>query len=409
MQLPFGGYSGISYGTSLTPLGGHCTSEENNSGGGMFAVGSRCGRVALFDAASMQQQELVTLVPVSTVSPLPTTTTAATALFKKSTAGPAPNSPGKSYAYTSAAGSAVMSLRPAVGGTLLMAAQESGEVSVIHVGGCSKTGKASQLASIFTPSLVTKLPTPLYQQYGAENSRLSADRMQNPHQHCTVLASCVGEDRLLGVIRRHSNILELYFREVSGPLHNFMNVSLKTPSDLDVNTEGTGSAYFPTAQPVLHEASANISVSACHVIVSDRTYVISLVGRMTPHPQESFSDTQAAASPVYLFSGSVTLPDVPAATARAVLAYTRAVERNSATPAIDVTPYLTTLRQRVLLDEQPAASSSAAATVVSEGVGKRAAMEVCNSHSFSGRHCAIATADMIYVLDLLKVTHALKL
>lgn len=319
------------------------------------------------------------------------------------TTGPAPSSPNRSYAFTSAAGAAVVSIRSAAGGSLLLAAQQSGEVSVIQVGGSSKAGKGSQLASIFTPSVVSKLPTPLYQELGSEHSRLSAERMRNPHQHCTVLASCVGEDRLLGVIRMHSNILELYFKDGSGPLHNFMNVSLKTPADLEVNTEGTGSAYFPAGQPTLHDAGANISVSACHVIVSERTYVISLVGRLTPHGNENFSDQQAAASPVYLFSGSVTLPDVPAATARAVLAYRRAADRNSTAPAIDVTPYLTTLRQRVLLDDQPTASSSAAAAVASEGASKRAALEVCNSYSFSGRHCAIVTAEVIHVLDLLKV------
>lgn len=251
---------------------------------------------------------------------------------------------------------------------------------------------------------------PLYQELGqchSENSRLSLDRMVNPYQHCTVLASCVGEDRLCGVIRRHSNILELYFKEGNGPLHNFLNVSLKTPQDLEVNTEGTGSAYFPTTHPTLHDAGANIAVSACHVIVSDRTYIISLLGRMTPTSAggEFISDREAATSPVYLFSGSVTLPDVPAATARAVLAFKRASERNSSTAAtMDVTPYLTTLRQRILLDEQPTSSSSTAAAVASEGAaGKRAAMEVCNSYSFSGRHCAMVTAEVIYVLDLLKV------
>ena len=90
-QLPFGGYSGISYGTCLTPLLGASADVDatisSNSGGGMFAVGSRCGRVALFDAASMQQQELVTIVALPAGSPVPTSSTAAAVLFKKSTAG----------------------------------------------------------------------------------------------------------------------------------------------------------------------------------------------------------------------------------------------------------------------------------------------------------------------------------
>ncbi|KAJ1437761.1 hypothetical protein B484DRAFT_416415, partial [Ochromonadaceae sp. CCMP2298] len=45
IKLPFGGFSGISHGTSLCPL----TPS-------LFAVGSKCGRVVLVDCASMQQQ-----------------------------------------------------------------------------------------------------------------------------------------------------------------------------------------------------------------------------------------------------------------------------------------------------------------------------------------------------------------
>jgi len=52
----------VSYGTSLLPLQHHLGRAHE---GKLFAVGSRCGRVVLFDADSLQQQELITLSPAA--------------------------------------------------------------------------------------------------------------------------------------------------------------------------------------------------------------------------------------------------------------------------------------------------------------------------------------------------------
>ena len=498
-QLPFGGYSGISHCTCMSLLpnnnGNSINSKNSNSSSqkqqqhGVFALGSRCGRVALFDTATMQQQELITLSPTAASVGNTAATAAAAAAWKRSsvaassTAGAAgaPGSPGR-YTYTSAAGSAVCSLRSAARGSLLLAAQESGEISVIAVGGSSSISTSSggnvgatsnygssQLASIFSPSVVSRLPVPLYQAGGAAQVQISADRMHNPHQHSAVLVSCVGEarDRLLGVVRRHSNVLELYFKHdgASGApshssssssllLHNYLNVSLKTPPDLESNHEGENSAYFGTeahssqaannaSSISTSETGCNIAITACHVIVSDRTYIISIIGRMVPPAlntgssgssgsggeYQSYSAEQLAAAPVYLFSGSVTLPDEPAVTAQAVLTYTRgasnaplyhdgigstaavtgsdgaAVAATSA--AIDVTPYLVMLRQRILVDDQPTlsatTSTSSSASTSHAAAAVESALRVQNSVSFCGRHCAVVTVDAVNVIDLLKV------
>ena len=130
---------------------------------------------------------------------------------------------------------------------------------------------------------------------------------------------------------------------------------------------------------------------------------------MVPGPGQVLSAEQAAASPVYLFSGSVTLPDVPSVTASTVRAILLSAERNSTAPSLDVTPYLATLRQRVLLDELPALScslTSAALAQSNEGGAKARGKhwEVQNCFSFSGRHCAFVTAEIVQVIDLLKVS-----
>ena len=319
------------------------------------------------------------------------------------------------------------SLRSAARGRLLLVAQESGAVSVIEVGCANRAGKDGMvLASIFAPSVVNTLPTALYQDHSAlQHLQVSQERLQNPFQHSTVLATVAGEARLSGVIRKHSNVLELYFQDDHVPvghtghapvqLHNFLNVSLKTPQDLDLHDEKESSAYFATSQSKHAEsAGADIAITACHVIVTERTYVISIVGRQVPshNNQHNVSAEQAAAAPVYLYSGSVTLPDVPSVTASTVRSIVRTAAHNRTTPALDVTPYLATLRQRVLLDQLPALTSSIASTALvqsgeSTSRAKGQHWEVQNSVSFCGRHCAVVTAEVVYVVDLLKVSNNL--
>lgn len=328
----------------------------------------------------------------------------------------------KSYAYSAGAGAAVHALRSVANGSLLLVAQESGDVSVIEVGSSSRAGRPSQaLASIFTPSIVTALPAALYQEVSAEQRlQVSRERLYNSFQHNTVLATCVGEDRLSGVIRKNSNVLELFFQDEHVPightghapvlLHNFLNVSLKTPEDLAQHDETESSAYFASSQTAhaVDSAGANIAITACHIIVTERTYVISIIGRMVHSHSKTESAEQVAASPVYLFSGSVTLPDAPAVTAATVRSIVLSAERNNTTPALDVTPYLATLRQRILLDELPALSCSVHTAVLGqseEGNARAKAKhwEVQNSFSFCGRHCAVVTAEVVHIVDLLKV------
>lgn len=339
------------------------------------------------------------------------------------TGGPREKAP-KSYAYSAGAGAAVHSMRSAANGSLLLVAQDSGEVSVIEVGSSSRAGRPSQaLASVFSPSVVSPLPPALYQDAADTHLLVSRERLHNPYQHSTVLATCAGEERLSGVIRKHSNVLELYFQDLHVPaghsghapvlLHNFLNVSLKTPQDLEQHDETQSSAYFASSQAArahtaVDASGADIAISACHVIVTERTYVISIVGRAVPGPGQVFSAEQAAAAPVYLFSGSVTLPDAPAVTASTVRSIVVSAERNSTPPSLDVTPYLATLRQRVLLDELPALSCSVTgAALVQSGEGGAKARgkhwEVQNSLSFCGRHCAFVAAEAVHVIDLLKV------
>ncbi len=328
----------------------------------------------------------------------------------------------KTHTYSAGAGAAVTSLRSAARGHLLLAAQESGAVSVIEVGCANRAGKDGLvLAGIFAPSVVTALPTALYQDHSAlQHLQVSQERLLNPFQHTTVLATVAGEARLSGVIRKHSNVLELYFQDDHVPvghtghtpvqLHNFLNVSLKTPQDLDLHDEKESSAYFAASQSKHAEsAGADIAITACHIIMTERTYVISIVGRQVPsHSQHNVSAEQAAATPEYLYSGSVTLPDVPSVTASTVRSIVRTAAHNRTTPALDVTPYLATLRQRVLLDELPALTCSVATAALSQsGEGSVRAKgqhwEVQNSVSFCGRHCAVVTAEVVYVVDLLKV------
>jgi hypothetical protein len=277
-------------------------------------------------------------------------------------------------------------------------------------------GAASQLAAVFSPSVVQRLPPPVYQMPTPQNAvgmdidavvveHQATQRQRNAHQYWPVLATCAGDGRVSGVIRQYANTLELSYLHPDGHLVNFLNVSLKTPNDLENHTEGVKSAYFPASQPAQYETASNIVVTAVHVIVTDRTYLISVVGKMAPAMKDyGLSATEeAAAAPVYLFSGSVTLPDTPYGTMQAVLRH-----QQSGT-ALDATPYLATLKQRVLLDGSPLASTSAAA-VQNDNTRQRgataalvSALKVHNSVTFAGRHCAVVTAEAIYVVDLFKV------
>jgi hypothetical protein len=78
--------------------------------------------------------------------------------------------------------------------------------------------------------------------------------------------------------------------------------------------------------------------------------------------------------------------------------------------ALDATPYLATLKQRLLLDAAPLASTTAPATQTDSTKQRGAtttlasALKVHNSVTFAGRHCAVVTAEAIYVVDLFKVS-----
>jgi hypothetical protein len=295
---------------------------------------------------------------------------------------------------------------------------ETGEVCAVTLGASTvqgSVGAASQLAAVFSPSVVQRLPPPLYQLHALQHAvgtdidavvveHQATQRLRNVHQHWPVLATCAGDERVSGVIRQYANTLELSYLHPDGHLVNFLNVSLKTPNDLESHTEGVKSAYFPASQPAQYETASNIVVTAVHVIVTDRTYLISVVGKMAPAIEDyGLSATEeAAAAPVYLFSGSVTLPDTPYGTVQAVLRH-----QQSGT-ALDATPYLATLKQRVLLDASPLASTSAALMQTDNTRQRGAAalanaLKVHNSVSFAGRHCAVVTAEAIYVVDLFKV------
>ena len=136
---------------------------------------------------------------------------------------------------------------------------------------------------------------------------------------------------------------------------------------------------------------------SCHVTVSGRTYVITIIGRMTPVASMSFDE--AVSSVVYLFSGSVTLPDTPAGTVQAVLNCLHSGV------ALDATPFLATLKQRVLLDDAPEVTCAAAIAHNSGNSpqARTAVLTVRNSISFCDHYCAVVTAEHIYVLDLYKV------
>jgi hypothetical protein len=296
---------------------------------------------------------------------------------------------------------------------------ETGDVYAVTLGASTaqaSVGAAGPLAAVFSPSVVQRLPTPQYQlptqQHGVGTDidavvveHQATQRLRNAHQHWPVLATCAGDDRVSGLIRQYANTLELSYLHPDGHLVNFLNVSLKTPKDLESHSEGVKSAYFPASQPAQYETASNIVVTAVHVIVTDRTYLISVVGKMAPAIEDyGLSATEeAAAAPVYLFSGSVTLPDTPYSTMQAVLRH-----QQSGT-ALDATPYLATLKQRVLLDALPLASTSAAAMQTDStrqrgaATTSASALKVHNSVSFVGRHCAVVTAEAIYVVDLFKV------
>lgn len=73
-QLPFGGLHGIAQATCILPV----PPPRGATEGGLLAVGSRCGRVALLDAATMQVQELVAIAAGATSVGAPATVANAT-------------------------------------------------------------------------------------------------------------------------------------------------------------------------------------------------------------------------------------------------------------------------------------------------------------------------------------------
>ncbi|KAJ1437762.1 hypothetical protein B484DRAFT_392571, partial [Ochromonadaceae sp. CCMP2298] len=273
---------------------------------------------------------------------------------------------------------------------------------------------------------VARLPRPVYADEGVggtgvggagaggAGAGVGAARRFNPHQAQTVLVSCEGEGRLLGVVRKHSNVLELYFSlpaapssssssssGTSSPPFNFLNVQLQAPQDVSNAHEAAGSAYFgdsASGTPSVPPSSAqgvSISVTACHVIVSERTYIISVLGRLAGG---------GAGGSVYLLSGSVTLPASPEGTARSVRACLEGGMGGMGGQGgvVDVTPFLATLRQRVLVDDTPSGGTGAGAVRAVGAVGA-GAVEAGPNSSFCGRFCALATADALYVVDLLQV------
>ena len=439
----------------------------------MVALGTKCGRVAIFDAHTMIQQELVVLAnklgssgtglhsggdSLVVGDMLMAGIGAAPLLASENLHGNIPygavgsesessmqqvkhvrtgphklgGGRGSSSAATgvgndavgnssSTAGKVVTDMCSLPSAHLVLVAQRSGELSLIHLG----TSKTSLLASIFTPSVVTRLPDPVYVKNGAVVN-LSEARVTNRYQTDTVIATIAGDPQLLGVIRKGSSILELYHCQsatstangagvtaagLAPPApRNILNVSLKTPPDVHAADESAQSAYFRPSAPAMHAVGYNLAISACHVVVSERTYVITLIGKMGGRDvpsqsqqkqklKESQHQQQQTEQPVYLFSGSVTVSEDARCIHEDVNTTAAMMSSFSADyyggvlsggslglggGEVDTSsaayPYLITLRQRVLLDEQ-----------------------AVYSYSFFGRHCAICTADALYVLDTLRV------
>lgn len=462
----------------------------------LFAVGYRCGQVILYDGRSMLQQEIITLPCNSSKNSSSSSNSISkqkdtSSSSSKGTTGrkvsseqsgyikkPAPSSAEltssshKKY-FNKTTGTAVTGMytigcsnNPSM--RMLLVAQETGDLTLLQIGHQHSSKSCNgNLASVFSPSAVYRLPPPLYYNTAvpASSSSSSASvpynsgRTHNPFQSSVVIATCVGgDDRIFALIRKHSNVLELYFHDpLSSPStttttttdqqlpYNYLNISLKTPYDLSNNEESGSSAYFPAALSELYSAGADISMIACHVIITGRTYIISIVGSIGSNSNSNDINSNSYNSPLYLFSGSVTISDTPQEVAATIAAARRAmpssssstysINKRSTITAVNssikinhniasgnsnnlheqkqptethnignnnnnnsnTSPYLATLRQRVrLLDDHHSLSlehGSIAATVGS-----------ChNIVSFYGLHCAVCTPAAIYVVDLLKV------
>ena len=470
---------------------------------GIFAVGSRCGKVILYDVNSFEQQEVIQIKSKFyhnkknsniTDNCNNNTTTSNNNYNNSSTDDSNDQLTNADDKYLCSSIQSITSLL--FGKLLLIKHSNCYDFSIIHLR--SKNSNAinvtSKLSSIFMPSLISSLTSPLYYRYinnmtysssssssssnssSSSSSSSNSSGTYNEYQDTSVIASCVGNDQIFCIIRKHSNVLEFYFIDShdNNIPKNYLNVSIKTISyhqhqqqkdyydqshhsyqqshqyndnlHQKSSSSSSSSSYFPTVNSINNDNNednfdnniTNITIISCHVIISDRTYVISILGKLNKnhkyhndhHNHYIYNKTHDPS--LYLFSGSITLPQLPHITAMTIIKYLSAshsnkhVNYNNSTlnnncydnnnnayfndkscdgvndnqDEIDFHPYVATLKQRILIDDYVNNNETTSSTISSSLLSSSS---ISNSYSFYGHYCAITTNDDIYIIDLLKV------
>ena len=459
---------------------------------GIFAVGSRCGKVILYDVNSFEQQEVIqikskfyqTKKNSNITDNCNNNTTISNINYNNSSTDDSndqlTNADDKYHC------SSIQSITSLLFGKMLLIKHSNCyDFSIIHLR-CKNSHaiNTSKLSSIFMPSLISSLTSPLYYKYINNNtyssrSSSSSSGTYNEYQDTSVIASCVGNDQIFCIIRKHSNVLEFYFIDShdNNIPKNYLNVSIKTISyhqhqqqkdyyyqshhsyqqshhqyndHLHQKSSSSSSSYFPAVtlknyndnsinndndnEDNFDDNIANITIISCHVIISDRTYVISILGKLNKN-HKNYNDhhnhyiyNKTYDQSLYLFSGSITLPHLPHITAMTIIKYLSAshsnkhvnynnstlnnncndninayfndkssdgINNNEHQDDIDFHPYVATLKQRILIDDYVNNNETSSSSSLSSTIS--------NNYSFYGHYCAITTNDDIYVIDLLKV------
>jgi hypothetical protein len=470
---------------------------------GIFAVGSRCGKVILYDVNSLEQQEVIQIHSkfyhnkknnnITDNCNYHTTTSSTTTTNNKSSSSTDDSNDQQSNGDDKYHHSTIQSITSLLFGKLLLIKHSNCyDFSIIHLR--SKNSHTinitSKLSSIFMPSLVSSLTSPLYYKYinnntysssSSRSSSSSNSGTYNEYQDASVIASCVGHDQIFCIIRKHSNVLEFYFIDShdNNTPKNYLNVSIKTLSynhqhqqqkdyhyqshhsnqqshhqyNDHLYQKSSSSSYFPTVTMKNYDNKevkadddvTNITIISCHVIISDRTYVISILGKLNKNHlyyndhHNQYIYNQIHDQSLYLFSGSITLPHLPHITAMTIIKYlltphlNKHGNYNNSTlnnndydnnnnayfndkssngnsnkdinehqDKIDFHPYVTTLKQRILIDDYVNNNETTSSSTSSSSPSSLSS-SISNNYSFYGHYCAITTNDDIYVIDLLKV------
>lgn len=249
-----------------------------HSFGSLLAAGTRCGKVVLLDGPALSPLQVVDLAPPSIASVV---------------VAPSVSSSVGSWMgdgvrhrlhHLSSAGVpevAVTSIASLVGGSALLLAQQSGELSLVQL----------YPGQIHPPVAAKILPV-----FELSGPFAAPDSLRNDEQIATIVASCEGDEQMCGAVRKGSNVLELHRTD-----HNENVAGHAVGFSFAADTTSRRKSYWNNVMnlSLKTDAGGDLRISACHLVFKGRSLRICVVG------------CEEAAGPPVLFCGSLHIPSGP--------------------------------------------------------------------------------------------------